>query len=255
VINQKGGVGKTSVVLGLVSAARQRGVPTLVVDLDPQGAAGWALGLEVTDETYEIGAALVDNTVGSAGGALVESAWGPGVDAVPAHGWLVEREADVRRRNPEQRLRRALEGVDDAHELTLIDCAPSLGLNATNALVAADLALIVAEPSALSLRGLEAVTDFVDEVWAEHNPDLDLAGVILNKVPGRSNEADRQIDELARLVGRRAIWKPPVPHRVVVNEALGARRPIHEYGSRAAEVTDAFDTLFAKLRRVARQRG
>jgi len=252
VINQKGGVGKTSVVLGLASAAQAAGARTLVVDLDPQGAAGWGLGLEVNDDTFEIGAALVANKPGAAGPAVVESGWGAGVDTVPAHGWLVEREADVARKDPEQRLRRALEGVDDDYEFTFIDNAPSLGLNAATALTAADLVLIVAEPSALSLRGLEAVTEFIDEVWAEHNPDLDLAGVVLNKVPGRSSEADRQVGELASVVGKSAIWKPYVPLRVVVNEALGARAPIHSFGRRAAEVIGAYDGLFRKLRRLTK---
>jgi hypothetical protein len=76
--------------------------------------------------------------------------------------------------------------------------------------------------------------------------------VIVNRVPAISAEADRRYDELARIVGRKAIWQPSVPQRVIVNQAIGERRPIHSYGARSAEVSEAFDRLWAKLRKAAR---
>ena len=113
------------------------------------------------------------------------------------------------------------------------------------------MALIVVEPAALGLRGIGAVADAIDEVWNSHNPDLELGGVIVNKVPAISREADRRYDELARIVGRKTIWQPSVPHRVIVNQAIGERRPIHSYGARSADISEAFDVLWAKLRRTA----
>jgi chromosome partitioning protein len=71
-------------------------------------------------------------------------------------------------------------------------------------------------------------------------------------VPAVSNEADRRIDELARIVGRSAIWSPPVPQRVIFNEAIGDRRPIHSYGSRASEPIMVFDALWRRARGVIR---
>jgi len=111
------------------------------------------------------------------------------------------------------------------------------------------MALIVVEPAALGLRGIGAVADVIDDVWNTHNDDLELGGVIVNKVPAISLEADRRYDELARIVGRKTIWQPSVPHRVIVNQAIGERRSIHSYGSRAADISQAFDTLWARLRR------
>jgi cellulose biosynthesis protein BcsQ len=133
----------------------------------------------------------------------------------------------------------------------LIDCPPSHGANARAALVAADLALIVVEPASYSLRGVTAVLDLIDDVWDRSNPELDFAGVVVNKMPGVSGEADRRTDELIEMVGRKAVWKPPIPNRVIVNQAHGEQQPIHSYGYRARVVLDALDALYAKLRRAA----
>jgi cellulose biosynthesis protein BcsQ len=132
----------------------------------------------------------------------------------------------------------------------LIDCPPSLGNLTTSALTAADHAVIVVEPSALGLRGIGAVADVIDDVWDTGNAELQLAGVILNRVPAISAEADRRIDELARLVGRQAIWQPHIPQRVIFNQAIGERCPIHGYGARSADVTIVFDRLWGRLRRL-----
>jgi len=134
----------------------------------------------------------------------------------------------------------------------LIDCPPSLGTLTRSALTAARHALVVVEPSALGLRGIGGVADAIDEVWDRDNPDLELSGVVLNRVPAVSAEARLRIDELVRIVGRSAIWTPPVPQRVVLNRAIGERLPIHAYGSRAADAIDAFDRLWVRLRRALR---
>jgi chromosome partitioning protein len=74
----------------------------------------------------------------------------------------------------------------------------------------------------------------------------------VNRVPGVSAEAERRIDELGRVVGRRAIWQPFIPQRVIAGQAISERRPVHDYGYRAADLCAAFDALWAKLRRRAR---
>ncbi|MGH9271939.1 MAG: ParA family protein, partial [Ilumatobacteraceae bacterium] len=151
------------------------------------------------------------------------------------------------------RLRDALaSGEADPYDAVLLDCPPTLGGTTLSALVAARHALIVVDPSALGLRGIGTLADAVDEVWEGDNPDLDLCGVVVNRMPAISAEADRRVAELSRIVGRSTVWKPPVPQRVIVNQALGERRSIHSYGARAADVANAFDTLWAKLRRVLR---
>ena len=146
----------------------------------------------------------------------------------------------------------ALQQVTEGYDAVLIDCPPSLGNLTTSGLTAADHAVIVVEPSSLGLRGIASVADLIDDVWDEHNTDLELAGVIVNKVPAISGEADRRYDELTRIVGKKAIWQPVVPQRVIVNQAIGERRPIHSYGARSIDVSDAFDQLWKKVRRITR---
>ena len=251
VLNQKGGVGKTTITLGLASAAQAAGHRVLVVDLDPQASATWTLGIVPDDATLGVADALAADTKGAAAAAIVESSWGPTVWVLPASRGLAERELDPGRQI-ERRLAKALTGVVDEFDIVLIDCAPSLGANTRNALTAADLAVIVVEPASYSLRGVTAVADLIDDIWDQLNPALDLAGVIVNKVPAVSSEADRRTDELAEMVGRKAVWKPTVPNRVIINEALGEKQPIHAYGYRARDVIEAFDALYAKLRRAAK---
>lgn len=247
IVNQKGGVGKTTVTLGLASAALHAGHRVLVVDLDPQAASTWVLGHD-PQTTATSSAELV--TKGILGDAIVASAWGAGVDLIPGSPRLQIRE-NSGAKDAAVRLRTAL-GSIEGYDAVLIDCPPSLGNLTTNGLAAADHALIVVEPAALGLRGISAVADVVDEVWDAHNPDLQLTGVIVNKVPPISNEAERRYDELVRIVGKRAVWQPAVRQRVAINEALGSRRPIHAMGNRAADVIEAFDKHWAHLRRTIR---
>ena len=242
-VNQKGGVGKTTVTLGLASAAAHQGLRVLVIDLDPQGSSSWVLGVEPGDAPYTTADVLNGVPLDH---AVCTSGWGPLVSVVAA-----SRELQAHEQGPAKRLRKALKKstVAAAVDVVLLDCSPSLGTLTRSALMAADHALVVVEPSVLGLRGLGAVADLIDDVWAQDHPDLDLAGVIANRVPAVSGEAERRLEELTQIVGRNAVWRPYVPQRVVVTQAQTERRPLHEYGSRARDLIDVFDALWAQLAR------
>lgn len=243
-LNQKGGVGKTSVTLGLASAAANARRRVLVVDLDPQASATWVLGIDPDEVEHSTADVLLDTPATT---AIRPSAWGPNVDVMPATTALQEREVGT-----PTRFREALVEVAARYDHVLLDCPPSLGNLTRSGLIAARHALIVVEPAALSLRGIGAVADVVDEIWDHHNPDLELSGAIVNRVPPTSSEADRRFDELTRIVGRSVVWQPVVPTRAIINQGIGERRPIHAYGSRSTDVAAVFDALYAKLRRVTR---
>ena len=243
VVNQKGGVGKTTTTLGLASAAREAGRRILVVDLDPQASSTWILGIDPDDVEYSVEDVLDGR---SARPAIVCSAWGEEVDILPSSRSLQSSESG----RSTTSLRKALNSIQDSsdpYDAILIDCPPALGSITESGLAAARHALIVVEPSALGLRGVEAVADTIDRVWEKQNPDLEVAGVIVNRVPAVSSEAERQLEILNRTVGRRAVWEPYVPQRVILAEAISARLPIHDMGARGSDVAHVFDALWRRL--------
>jgi chromosome partitioning protein len=239
IVNQKGGVGKTTVTLGLASAAAAAGARVLVVDLDPQASSTWVLGIDPA--TTMLGAVDVLRKRPIAD-VIVPSAWSDRVDVLPASGGLQDLADDKPRR-----LRRALRTLPPTYDAILLDCPPANDGLTTNALVAARHALVVVEPSALGLRGIGALADTIDGIWDEHNPDLELSGVILNRVPAVSAEATERIAELGMIVGASTVWRPYIPQRVALNRAVGARRPIHSYGQRSADICTVFDLLWQRL--------
>jgi L-fuconolactonase len=197
VLNQKGGVGKTTVTLGLTSAAWAAGERALVVDLDPQASATWGVGLEPSEVELGAGEVLLDKRTGLAAKAIQPSAW-EGVDVLPMRSDPLHPPKDPSGADAHQRLRQALADVVGEYRWVFLDCPPELGEATRNALVAADLALVVAEPAALSVRGLAAVMTLIDDLWASDNPSLDLAGIVVNRVPAYHAEADLHVGSWSR---------------------------------------------------------
>lgn len=240
IVNQKGGVGKTTVTLGLASAAAAAGDRVLVVDLDPQASTTWVLGIDPDPTRIGTVEVLRKHAIAD---AIVASGWSDRIDVLPADSALQDFEV-----GKPKRLRRALGDIPSSrYDAILLDCPPSNANLMTNALTAARHAIVVVEPSSLGLRGIGALADSIDRVWDDHNPDLELSGAILNRVPGVSGEADRRIAELALIVGDSTIWRPFIPQRVILNRAVGERRPIHSYGARGADSSEAFDRLWERV--------
>jgi chromosome partitioning protein len=145
--------------------------------------------------------------------------------------------------------------LTDQYDAILIDCPPNLGNLTMNGLVAAEHALVVVEPSVLSIRGIPAVQGAVDDVWTRPGARVSLAGVIVNKLPALSSDAERQYQGLNQAADGLPVWHPAVPQRVAVPKAASARQPVHAIGSQATDVADAFDHLWLRLRRLLRRTG
>lgn len=246
VVNQKGGVGKTTVTLGLAEAAAATGRRVLVVDLDPQSNA--SSGLAVWSVRPDIDDVMSDTKAGSAREAITRGNWPDDVDSpdlIPGTPRLAQREP-LLASDPlgaQDRLRMALAGVD--HDLVLIDCPPSLGLLCVNGLFAADQAVVVTEPAAWAADGVDLMVNTVRQVAARQGSPT-LAGVVVNRL-GRTRDNKYWHAELTERFSDLIL--PEVNLRAAVAEASAQSVPLRALGKRpgAAEAIEQFDALFATI--------
>lgn len=269
VLSLKGGVGKTTVVLGLAGAALRRGLRTLVVDLDPQGNATTALEPAASEST--IADALERPSVAVLASSIAPSAWGDDLDV------LVGSEDIERHNHPDpgtQRLGRlarllaALPRSDQqsdterggrpsardqlpVYDVVLVDCPPSLGQLTRSALVAVDRAVLVTEPTIFAVSGVQRAFEAV-QAEREHNPRLQPLGVLVNRYRVRSTEHDFRLAELRELFGP-LVLPGTLPDRTAVQQAQGAGVPIQRWDTPGArEIAAHFDTLLGRIVRTRR---
>ncbi|MFM7068710.1 MAG: ParA family protein [Actinomycetes bacterium] len=234
VVNQKGGVGKTTVTLGLAAAGAVAGRRVLVVDLDPQSNA--TTGLGVFQAVATVDTALEHETPGAARPLVVASGWtavwadDPGVtapDLIPSSPRLAETEhrlaADVI--GSTDRLSVALSGLADEYDEVLIDCPPSLGLLTVNGLFAADRVLVVAEPAAWSTDGVSQILSNVRRIAARRQGAPEIAGIVVTRL-ARTRDAKFWNDELRR-EHPTLVLDPAVPLRAAITEAAARSLPVH----------------------------
>lgn len=263
-LSLKGGVGKTTVALGLAGAAQRHGVSTLVVDLDPQANATTALDPEPTTATVadvldEPRRAVVER-------AIAPSAWGEGLDV------LVGAEQTERHNHPDPgaaqlyRLDRALQRLagelitDDSggsepaaerYRLVIVDCPPSLGQLTRSALSAADRAILVTDPTMFSVSGVQRAFDAVQTERERSNDRLQPLGVLVNRVRPRNTEHEFRISELRELFGP-LVFNSVLPDRSAVQQAQGACLPIQAWDTPGArEISAVFTALLGRVLRSA----
>lgn len=253
VVNQKGGSTKTTTVLGLASALRAAEKRVLVVDLDPQCNASEALGVRYPVDGHTSAELLARDVPGSAWEAIRTSSWS-GVDVIASDLDLADIDASMQL-GLEFRLRSSLdsEKIRTTYDVILIDCPPSVGKLVSNALIAADLALIASEPSFMANRGVAKVMTSIEEIRRHYNHDLTLAGVLLGRVPPSTHrEAAFRAGEIREALGR-LVFDLSVPQRAAVFEAVGDGKPIHDVRPAPLDVLAAFDDVaYRILEKVAR---
>ena len=255
VVSLKGGVGKTSVALGLAGASARKGLSTLVIDLDPQGNATSLL--KAYPRRSNVANVLAHPTKASLEESVTRCDWkvGPGqVDVIASHPSVIRYDAWNPDRTFSPKLRRALKQVT-GYDLVIIDCPPSLGALTREALAASDLAVIVTTPSFFGAQGVERAIAEIHEIQRTANPDLDLAGIVVNRLKEKTEEHRYRKRELMAIYGREIMLKPQIPDRVAVQQAESAGVPVHAIKSSGGkEIAGIFDKYLNKIMRMS-QRG
>lgn len=262
VLSLKGGVGKTTVTLGLASAAVHRGIDTLLVDLDPQMNATTtvdpdpdaAMNGNAGGRRWSVAEVLDDPSRKVIDKVIRVSSWGATLRLLPGS----ERTENHNHPDPGSkslfRLAGALAKVSPAPELVLIDCPPSLGQLTRSALTAADRAVLVTEPSLFAVTGVQRALEAVQTERLAHRPALQPLGVVINRFRPRVTEHEYRLGELRELFGP-LVLSPVLPDRSAVQQAQGAGIPIHQWPTAGArEVAQSFDALLERLMRSGRQK-
>lgn len=242
IVNQKGGVGKTTTCVNLVAALQEAGQRVLLCDFDPQANSTSGMGVDktVSKGVYEV---LIDNTPTEA--VIVHTKFG---DVLPSNKVLAG--AGIEMIGLEQReflLRAALEQVKNRYDFILIDCPPSLELLTLNALCAADTILVPVQGEYFALEGLSDLMNTVRIVRRSLNPKLELEGVLLTMFDGRTNLAIQVAEEVKHYFPGK-VYATVIPRNVRLSEAPSHGRPITAYdrASRGAEAYTAFAAEFLK---------
>jgi chromosome partitioning protein len=224
VLNQKGGVGKTTTAINVGAYLAKAGRTVLLVDFDPQGNATSGLGLDkraYDTTTYEV---LFDASLLARG---VQATATPKLRVLPANANLAAAEVElVGVAARENRLAEAL--AQASYDYVVIDCPPSLGLLTINALAAADVVLIPVQAEYYSLEGLGQLLEVVQRVRQGLNPQLELLGVVLTMYDKRTTLSEQVLVELQKHLGDK-LFETVIPRNVRLAEAPSFGQTIFEH--------------------------
>ena len=232
IINQKGGVGKTTTAVNLSALMADMGQRVLLVDLDPQGNTTSGIGMAVEDvSVYEVLMGRVQMK------ALVEKTdfknlTVAGSDIRLADAALQLVNVDKR----ETRLKTALGAVAKDFDFIVIDCPPSLSLLTVNALTASDSVIIPIQCEYYALEGVASLMQTIQRVKKTFNPRLDIEGVLLTMLDGRTNLGLQVVDEVKKHF-KKQVYGTVIPRTVRLGEAPSHGEPIHVYDKRSTGTT------------------
>ncbi|MCA9995429.1 MAG: ParA family protein [Anaerolineales bacterium] len=227
VVNQKGGVGKTTSVINLGAYLASLGQQVLVVDMDPQANATSGFGINKYDlrySTYDLLLQEIDT------GEIIHALSEFKVDVLPAHPQLAGAEVElVNVIGREYRLQQALSRLNGRYDYILIDCPPSLGLLTVNALTAARSGVLIpVQCEYLALEGLTQLTQTVELVNKYLNPQLHIRGLIMTMYDSRTNLSRQVVEEVREHFPKR-VFRTIIPRNVRLSEAPSYGQPISAY--------------------------
>ena len=232
IINQKGGVGKTTTAVNLSALMADMGQRVLIVDLDPQGNTTSGLGMAVEDASvYEVlmGRIQMHDLVEKTDFKNLSIA---GSDIRLAGAELEMVTVDKR----EFRLKTALAAVAKDFDFIMIDCPPSLSLLTVNALTASDGVIIPIQCEYYALEGVASLMQTIQRVKKTFNPRLDIEGVLLTMLDGRTNLGLQVVDEVKKHF-KKQVYGTVIPRTVRLGEAPSHGEPIHIYDKRSTGTT------------------
>ena len=250
VVNQKGGVGKTTTAVNLSAGIGMSGKKVLLVDADPQGNTTSGYGISkknATATSYEV---LLGGV--SAQSAVITTGF-KNVDIIPSSMNLAAAEIDlIEVTHRESRLKTALAALREKYDYIFIDCPPSLGLITINALAAADTVLVPLQCEYYALEGLSQLIASVRQVKRLYNPTLEIEGIVLTMYDARLNLTGQVVGEIKKYFANK-LYKTAIPRAVRISEAPSHGCPIQYYDARskgAAAYNDLAKEFLKKNRRV-----
>lgn len=226
VINQKGGVGKSTTVINLSACLGENKRKVLVIDFDPQGNSTSGYGIEKEELEHDIyDVILHDYPIEDA----IHETCAPNVFIVPATIQLATAEIElVTAMARESVLKEVLKTVKDEFDYVLIDCPPSLGLLTINALIAATSLIIPIQCEYYALEGVAKLLESMQMVKKRMNPDLEIFGVVMTMFDSRTTLSKQVVDEVRTYFGKK-MFKTVIPRNVKVSEAPSHGMPVTMY--------------------------